>query len=269
MTIEEQDIADNAFHDQFVGVVEHFLDHALTSPVATSPYLLAVTDTPIIAGYCIYRDDQFLRSSLDSICMYVNAVVLWEGRFLDFSELPRDNTYEIVSDVCSRFDPRWFVGSAMTQKFVYVDAEAAFGPMLEVEKRDLMFQTIRERGFLFIIDADEIAIGDVKAGLDFVRANPDKKIFWVYVEEDGNPGWKPRIIKVEDDMHYGVNHWTILDKKNELVTDSIYKENPEHAQITQFKIHNFKRTGKRSEERQAYRDILHEKKWNERKVAPK
>lgn len=256
-----------AMEEQLVGVVEHFLDHALSSPVTTSPYFLVKTETPIIAGYCIYRDAQFLRSSLDSISMYVNAIVLWDGRFLDFKEMPEDNSYSIIADVSSRFDPQWFVGGIMSQKFVYVNTENAFGAMLEVEKRDLMFQTVKERGFLFIIDGDEIAIGDVKAGLDFVRANPDKKIFWVYVEEDGNPGWKPRIIKVEEGMHYGLNHWTILNYKNELVTDSVWKEgNTEQAQITQFKIYNFKRSGKRAEERQVYREILHNKKWNEREI---
>ena len=262
MTIEEQSRTEKS---PLLDLIGHYLDNALSSPVATSPYLLIKTDTPIVAGYCIYRDDRFLRSSLDSICMYVNAVVIWDGRFLDFNEMPEDNSYEIISDVCQRFDPRWFAGNVMTQKFVYVNTEAAFGPMLEVEKRDLMFQTVRERGFLFIIDGDEAAIGDVKAGLDFVRANQDKKIFWVYVEEEGNPGWKPRIIKVERGMHYGANHWTILDYKNNVVTDSIYSFNPEHVQITQFKIYNFKRTGKRAEARQAYRDILHEKKWSERR----
>ena len=250
--------------------MDRFIGDALESPVLTSPYLLVKTDTPIIAGYCVYRDEQFLRSSLDSICMYVNALVLFDGRFLDFNEMPQDNTYGIVSDVCQRFDPRWFQGSVMTQKCVYVNTDLAFGPMLEVEKRDLMFQTIRERGFLLIIDGDEIAIGDVKAGLDFVRSNPEKRIFWVYVEEEGNPGWKPRIIKVQEGMHYGANHWTILDFRNEIVTDSVFKEgNSDHAQITQFKIYNFqhKRTGDRAKERLAYKETLHEKKWLERESA--
>ena len=110
----------------------------------------------------------------------------------------------------------------MNQKVVYFNTDATYGPMLEVEKRDLFFQTVRPGGFLFIIDGDEICVGDVKAGLEQVRANPETKIFWVQVEEEGNPGWKPRIIKVEAGMHYGANHWTILDRKNELVTDSIH-----------------------------------------------
>lgn len=260
-----EQVSGDAYQSRFVGIVESFLDHALKSPVAASPYFLVKTDTPIIAGYCIYRDSEFLRSSLDALCMYVNAVVLWDGRFLDFKEMPEDNSYGIIADVSQRFDPRWFANGMMTQKFVYVNTETAFGAMLETEKRDLMFQTIRENGVLFIVDGDEIPIGDVKSGLDFVRANPDKKIFWVYVEEEGNPGWKPRIIKVEYGMHYGANHWTILDSRNEIVTDSIYKFNPEHEQITQFRIHNFKRSGKRAEARHAYREILHAKKWVEAK----
>lgn len=77
--------------------------------------------------------------------------------------MPQDSTYNIIGGVSSRFDPAWFVGGSITQKFVYVNIENAFGPLLEVEKGDLMFQTVRERGFLFIIDGDELAIMDVKA----------------------------------------------------------------------------------------------------------
>ena len=252
--------------------VQKFLDKALATHITTSPYFLVKTDTPIIAGYCIYREEQFLRSSLDSICMYVNAILLFEGRFLDFDKLPEDGSYEIIGDVASRFDPRWFVAQTMNQKFVYFDTESTHGPMLEVEKRSLLFQAVRERGFLFIIDGDEVAVGDVKAGFEFVKSNPDKKIFWVYVEEEGNPGWRPRIIKVETGMHYGSNHWTILDKYNDVVTDSSFKEQePNQAKITQFKLYNFgrQRTGARGTERLAYREAMRVKDWNERGVGVK
>ena len=72
---------------RILSFVRNFLDGALTSRVSTSPYFLVKTDVPIVAGYCIYRDAEFLRSSLDSVCMYVNAILLMDGRFLDFKEL--------------------------------------------------------------------------------------------------------------------------------------------------------------------------------------
>jgi hypothetical protein len=255
---------------RILGFVQEFLDNALQSRVSTSPYFLVKTDVPIIAGYSIYRDAEFLRSSLDSICMYVNAILLLDGRYLDFKEMEPDESYDIIVDCASRFDPRWFAAEMINQKVVYFSTDATFGPMLEVEKRDLMFQSARPGGFLFILDGDEICVGDVKAGLDFVRANPETKVFWVKVEEEGNPGWKPRIIKLETGLHYGVNHWTILDRKNELVTDSVYRneyaDSPDHKQITDFKIFNFgsKRSGWRGVNRVAYRESLRVKKWEER-----
>ncbi len=259
---------------QILDFVRSFLDDALTSRVSTSPYFLVKTDLPIIAGYSIYRDAEFFRSSLDSICMYVSAILVLDGRYLDFKEMEPDASYEILSDVASRFDPRWFAGEIINQKVVYCSTDIAYGPMLEVEKRDLMFQAARPHGFLFIIDGDEVCVGDVKAGLDFVRANPDTKIFWVKVEEEGNPGWKPRIIKLEAGLHYGANHWTILDRKNELVTDSVYREeysdSSDHKQIACFKICNFgsKRSGERGMQRIAYRKILAAKTWEERAPPP-
>ncbi len=209
---------------RILGFVQSFLDNALVNRVSTSPYFMVKTDLPIIAGYSIYRDEEFLRSSLDSICMYVNAILILDGKFLDFHEMEPDRSYDIIVDVSSRFDPRWFAAEIINQKVVYFSTDATYGPMLEVEKRDLMFQAARPNGFLFILDGDEVCIGDVKKGLEFVRANPETKIFWIKVEEDGNPGYKPRIIKLEAGLHYGTNHWTILDKKNEILTDSVYRE---------------------------------------------
>jgi hypothetical protein len=228
----------------------------------TTRPLFLTRDTPIVAGYSIYRDEEYLRSSLDSVCQYVDVVCLIEGRYLDAPELPSDKTEQIISETASRFDPRFYLTGGMPQKFVVYPVD----PMPEVEKRDLFFKLVRPGGYLFIIDGDEITVGDVKAGLDFVRTNDPTKIFWVYVEEDGNPGWKPRIIRVEEGLHYGKNHWTILDKKGDLFTDSVWKESPESAQIPQFKIYNFgyKRTGQRQKARIAYKEAMHQKKWIER-----
>ncbi|MGI0084991.1 MAG: hypothetical protein ACREBQ_07910, partial [Nitrososphaerales archaeon] len=66
-------------------------------------------ETPIIAGYSIYRDAEFLRSSLDSICQYVDVVCVIEGRYIDFRELPLDGTEQIISETASRFDPRFYL----------------------------------------------------------------------------------------------------------------------------------------------------------------
>ncbi len=185
-----------------------------------------------------------------------------EGRYLDFPELPPDATERIISETASRFDPKFYLTGGNPQKFVVYPVD----PMREVEKRDLMFKLVRPGGYLFILDGDEVAIGDVKAGLDFVRENEPTKVFWVYVEERGNPGWKPRIIRVEDGIHYGKNHWTILDNNNEILTDSVYKPSSDYAQVTQFKIYNFgfNRTGERAKARHAYKEILHDKNWIER-----
>jgi len=247
MINEEQALA--ARRLQILQVVRNFLDEALRSRVSTSPYFLVKTDVPIIAGYSIYRDAEFLRSSIDSICMYVNAVLLLDGRFLDFIELEPDSSYEIIADVSSRFDPRWFIGQAMNPKIVYFNTESAYGPMLEIEKRDLFFQTVRPNGFLFTINGDEVCVGDVKAGLDFVRTNPETKIFWVHTYREEKQSWEPRIIKVEAGHHYGNAPSIVLDKKNELVTDSVYGNLDTDKRIDAFSIFDFGawRSGERAQ----------------------
>lgn len=234
----------------------------LSDENASTRPLLVRADAAIIAGMSIYRDAEFLRSALDSVCQYVDVLCLLEGRYLDFPELPEDGTERIISETASRFDPRFYLTGGNSQKFIVYPCDV----IKEVEKRDLFFKLVKPGAYLFILDGDEIAIGDVKAGLDFVRANDPIKIFWIYVEERGNPGWKPRIIRVEEGLHYGNNHWTILNKDDTVLTDSVWKESPDFAQIHDFKIYNFgsKRSGERQKARMAYKEILHQKKWIER-----
>lgn len=238
------------------------------SSAGPSP-LLSKRDVPILAAYCIYRDGQFLRSSLDSVCQYVEGVELYDGRFLDFPDLPEDATSRIISETASRFDPR-FGGS---QKFGILRTN----PMLEVEKRDLMFSNtnpklIEHGGYKFILDGDEICIGDVKAGLEYVRENAELgiKVFWVYVEEEpGNPGFKPRIIKMEPGLHYGKNHWVVLDKDDNVLTDSVYRQQEDFALVPGFKIYNFgpQRNTERRKQVLQYRELRGQKKWIEREAS--
>ena len=70
-----------------------------------------------------------------------------------------------LHETASRFDPR-FGGE---QKFAIFRAK----PLLEVEKRDLTFSVVKPGCFAFILDGDEICVGDVKAGLDFVRSKAE------------------------------------------------------------------------------------------------
>jgi hypothetical protein len=236
-------------------------NHLLAGPPPV--HLLVKKDVPLISVHCIYREAQSLRSSFDSICHYVDALVILDGRFLDFPELPEDGTNQIISETASRFDPK-FGGE---QKFVVFKTE----PSLEVEKRELAFRIVKPGCFIFILDGDEICVGDVKAGLDFVRSKAEDgiSVFWVYVDEPkGNPGWKPRIIKVEEGLRYGKNHWTILRENGQLLTDSIYREREDFTKIENFKILNLgftNRNDERKEQCVAYKDLWIGKSWEERK----
>jgi hypothetical protein len=185
-----------------------------------------------------------------------------DGRFKDFPDLPEDGTNQIISDVASQFDPRF----GREQKFAVFKTK----PLLEVEKRDLTFEVIRPGCLAFIIDGDEICIGNVKEGLDFVRSQAEDgiSVFWIYVDEPrGNPGWKPRIIKIDEGLHYGHNHWTILRKDDSVLTDTVYQERKDFLKVSQFKIFNLGFSN-RNEERQkqciAYKDLMIRHNWQER-----
>jgi hypothetical protein len=204
-------------------------------------------ETPIVAGYSIYREGQFLRSSLDSVCQYVDVVCLLEGRYLDYPELPEDSTDKIVSETASRFDPQFHFTMRNPQKFVFFPVD----PMAEKEKREILLKVVRPGGYLFSIEGDEIVVGDVKAGLDFVRENEQVKIFWVYVD---SKGWTPKIIRIEDGLHYGITPKIVLDNEEKVVTDAIWTDSPNFGKITQFSIIDLgaKRTSERRKATQDY-----------------
>src|SRR5579875_1045286 len=112
--------------------VQNVIERRLSAPLAaTSPYFFLKREVPIIASYCVYRDAEFLRSSLDTVCMYVDAIMILDGRFLDFAPLPEDGTTRRISESAPRFDPKYFKEEHhISQKFVYLDIEYSLGPML-------------------------------------------------------------------------------------------------------------------------------------------
>jgi hypothetical protein len=131
--------------------------------------------------------------------------VVWDGRFSDFPELPPDDTAEIAGSCGARYVPTL--------------------PMMETEKRSLMFDYCDDGDVLLVIDADEVAVGDVKKGIGSVKANPGKSVFWVWYQSDvptrSTSGWRPRLFRVRKGMRYSKRHDYIYWPDGSMVVDYI------------------------------------------------
>lgn len=193
-----------------------------------------------------------IRSSLDSVCSYVNAIIVLDGPFV---YTPRDSlkstdgTVEIVEEFHRK-----------NNKLIYFSESAALS---EKHKREFFFNQFGSGIRLFIIDGDEVCVGDVKKGLAKVRENKAEPLFWVKVETEG---WKPRIITNKKGLHYGENHWTILDGEDRLVTDTVlFPPMTPSNTIDEFRILNLYelRSKMRDELRIQYRESMRVQGWRE------
>ena len=249
--------------------------------------------TAIIGCASVYRDEEFLRSSLDSYVNWVDSALIFDGRYSGFPRLAPDRTGEIVHEVAARFDPMIYrpdyIGNRNSQKLIFLDTEAmhhtvcldhgseivtddshtghnlkevANVELSETDKRNLFFRSIEPGNWAFIIDGDEVCVGDVKLAFEEVKKS-EQRVGWVFVEEQGNPGFKPRFLKVEKGMRYGQKHWEILDGAGKLITDSYW-----HAgdfALDSFKIYNFgyQRRSDRGKAHDEYRETMRKKNWKE------
>lgn len=130
---------------------------------------------------------------------------------------------------------------------------------------------MKEGSYAFVIDGDEIAVGDVKRAMDFMRES-EAKIGWVDLKEEGNPGLKPRFLRVENGLHYARKHWELYDKDETLVTDSVYgpaqQADPEtNVVVPYMHIRNVGQSraadSERAKARDDYRTVLAKANWIE------
>jgi hypothetical protein len=208
------------------------------SQAGPSPtFLQTKKEVPIIAAYLTYRDADYLRSSLDSVCHYVDALAILDGRVLDQKELPGDATDKIISETASRFDPR-FVSNG--QKFAVFRTK----PVLPFEKKNVIFAVVRSGCYAFLVHGDEICVGDVKSGLDYVREHAlESEIFFVKVIdplESTGSRFEPRIIKVKNGLHFSDHSpfTTVFDSDNEVFAhDKMARKRS--TEISDFQIYKF------------------------------
>jgi len=106
----------------------------------------------ILAGYCVFNEARHIEKSIRSIYDFVDKIVVIDGPYIGYphnSLKSTDGTREIVLS----FD-----------KVKLIDIPH---PMRQPDKRSLMF--FEEADWYFWIDGDEIAVGDVSRGMDYVR----------------------------------------------------------------------------------------------------
>ncbi len=155
-----------------------------------------IFSTPkIVACYSVYNEAALIRSSLDSVKHYVDEVFVADGAYR-LDKLSDDETYDIIDDCLTGMDDD--IGRLWLNK----------PNLTEIEKRNILYSGVPGGNWIFIIDGDEICVGDVKRGLEKVRAS-EFPICEVQVFNNGRPWmWFPRFFRSRRDFHLKGNHWT-------------------------------------------------------------
>jgi len=167
------------------------------------------------ACYCIYNEAEHIEKSLNSIVDFVDKVVVVDGPFLGYPSVSLqsdDGTLDILKQ--------------------YKKVQVIHVPrrMRQPEKRSLYFT--EDVDWYFIIDGDEIAVGDVAAGFEYVKSLEDKGAL-VEVKLRTVPTLYMRFVKYQPGLHYhGVHHY-IYNHRGFRVTC--------RARVTQFKLVNMQR----------------------------
>lgn len=178
----------------------------------------------IIACYSIYNEARWLKASIDSIIDYVDKFVFIDGRFYQENEchlkrtekLPysTDGTIKIIEEYqCSILD-----------KFFVLQEIKGMPYSTEVVKRNEYFKYGHEGDWFFIIDGDEIAEGNVAAGMKLVRKTNTiaVQLMVVNIGADSKPIDRPtqpiRFFKWSEDIHYCRNHATVLGKNDRSIS---------------------------------------------------
>lgn len=220
-----------------------------------SPIFSGICDKPftkVIACYSIYNEEALIRSSIDSIKHYVDEIYIADGAYRQ-NKLSDDNTPAIVEDC--------LIGTMETQGLLWINRPN----LSEIEKRNELYARVPEGEWIFIIDGDEICVGDVKKVIQQIKQCPlDVCLIKVFNNGKGWT-WSPRFIRAKKNFRLGPNHWTYNygDKV-------IYDESGTHVQsleITDFFMINCNvlRGKERIEQDIVYREFMSARNWDETK----
>lgn len=188
----------------------------------------------ICACYCIFNEFPQILFSINSICDYVDKIIVVDGPFIGFphtSLVSTDGTLEALKH--------------FGEKIEYITVKEA---MRQPDKLSMFFGV--ESDWYFILGGDEVAVGNVKAGFDKVRNSPDLTFSIVIRDIKREPvGTYPRFVKYQEGLHFNEVHWLIRNKANEIV---VPYHNP--PLITEFTLINMPRTEQRKQDMAKYRE---------------
>lgn len=199
----------------------------------------------IFSCYSVYNEEALIRSSLDTIVPYVDEVIVGDGAYR-LKELSRDETMDIVAEICDHF--------------LGINRPG----LTEVDKRNAVFSMVPEDDWIFWIDGDEVCVGDVKKGLDKVR-NAKVDLCRIRIFNNGKPWtWLPRFIRSKKNFHLGSTHW-IYKYGNQVIYEGALPL-IDYIDIDDFFIINCNalRPKNRQREDTIYKEFMSARKWDDR-----
>lgn len=158
----------------------------------TSPIF---SNSKVYACYAVYNEEELIRSSLDTVMPYVDGAFALSGKFFD-DRRSDDRTDEILREFGVNILP--------------------YKPNLtQIEARNYLYSQVPEGSWIFIVDGDEVVIGNMKDAMQLVRQT-EKDVCSVLVFNNGSM-WtlRPRFVRSRKDFHLGERHWDycFADKK--------------------------------------------------------
>jgi len=170
----------------------------------------------------LYNDRMFLGACLESLVDNVDHIIVADGayklyyeHFLQFDPEAKpysnDGSIELIK-AFRDLPPVTFIDNG--------------GELWENQtvKRSALVAAVPDGDSFFIIDADEMIVGDFQEAIEdwmdsgliccqFTLYHPGTEI------ERVNPAWHPRIFRKTKGMHYRGTHWHLRDAKNYVIEE--------------------------------------------------
>lgn len=180
----------------------------------------------LVVGMNVFNEALHIKKAIESVVEYADEVRVYDGAYKDYPHTKpysTDGTLKIVRDLMKEYS-----------HIKLIEAKEPWGS--QIEKRNAMFEDLREGDYFMKLDGDEWI-----ANPEQIRENLNADVCWCWTLSNIYPPYMTaRIFKYQEGMHYaGRHHWLYNGKQTFITSDQNMNLRYKHRD-TPIRVFNFR-----------------------------